>query len=477
MKTMRVGVVALVAWVCACATNPATGRRQLILMSEQEEIAIGKQTHAEIQKQMGVYNDQALQQYVSQIGRQLAQQAYRKNLPWTFTVVDEAAVNAFALPGGFIYITRGILPFMRNEAELAGVLGHEIGHVDARHAAEQYSKQLTAGGLLTVGSILAPSTQPLLGAASVGLQFLFLKYGREAELESDRLGVGYSARSGWDPNGVPGMLGTLGRLDEASGTRRGIPNWALTHPPAADRVKLVQEAVAAAPATGKRTDAQEFERRLDGLVFGDSREKGIVRGSTFVHPILRFSVEFPEGWEVRNSDDQVSATPGEEANAAMILELAPGNGPVEQVGPAQMAAAGWKQTAGQRTNINGLNAYLGLYQGTSQGRSLTMQAAHVRAADQTYVIAGIAPTNQFSDVDDVFTRSIRTFQRISQQEADRIQPSRVDFYTVRPGDTWDSIAKSVGGGTIRGTTLAIMNGAEPSTAPRSGSRVRVVVAG
>lgn len=458
-----------------CATNPATGRRQLILMSEQEEVQVGRESDAEIRKQMGLYRDENLQKYVAGIGAKLASAAHRPNLPWTFAVVDEPAVNAFALPGGFIYVTRGILPFLRNEAELAGVLGHEVGHVDARHSAEAYSKQLGAGLGLAIAGILAPSTQPLQGVAGAGLGVLFLKYGRDAELESDRLGVGYAATSGWDPRGVPSLLATLGRLDDAGGSRRGVPNWALTHPPAEDRVTRVQEAVEAAPPGGTATNAAAFERFLDGMVFGDSREKGIVRGNEFLHPILRFAVAFPTGWEVSNGDEQVSARQSESSNLAMLLQLTEGTGAVQQLGPAQMAKAGWTEVEGSRTSINGLDAYLGTYQGVTNNTRVTIQAAHVRAGNQTYVIAGVAPSQQFSGASGTFTSAIRSFRSLSQAEADRIQPNRIDFYVARDGDTWESIARDRSNGRVKASTLAIMNGREPALAPRAGDRLRIVV--
>lgn len=475
MKLLRVVVVALIAW--GCATNPATGRRQLILMSEQEEIQIGRQSDAEIRAQMGVYQDPALQEYVKGVGARLVTAAHRPNLPWTFTVVDEPAVNAFALPGGFIYLTRGILPFLRDEAELAGVLGHEIGHVDARHSAEAYSKQLGAGLGLAVAGILAPSTQPLQGLAGTGLGILFLKYGRDAELESDRLGVTYASSSGWDPRGVPALLSTLGRLDEAAGSRRGVPNWALTHPPAADRVARVQEAVAAAPTAGTQTNAAAFERRLDGLVFGDSREKGIVRGSEFLHPILRLAVRFPAGWEVMNGDTQVVARENESSNAAMLLQAVQSTAPLQQLAPSQMLQAGWREASGDLTSINGLDAYVGTYEGTLENTPVSIRAAHVRSGQQTYVIAGLAPRGEFGSVANVFASAIGTFRALSSAEAERIQPNRVDFHVVRQGDTWQSIASGPGGGTITPATLAIMNGREPSSTPAAGSRVRIVVGG
>jgi predicted Zn-dependent protease len=467
--------VLFVVSLAGCATNPATGRRQLMLMSEQEEIQIGRQSHAEITQTMGLYDDPDLQAYVRSIGEKLAAASHRPDLPWSFAVVDEPAVNAFAVPGGFIYLTRGILPFLGDEAQLAGVMGHEVGHVDARHSAQAYSRQLGAGLGLAIAGILVPETQPFQQLAGAGLGVLFLSYGREAELESDRLGVGYASRAGWDPRGVSGMLTTLARLDEANGSTRGIPNWALTHPPAADRVTRVQEAVATVPAGGT-TNPGALDKYLDGLVFGDSREKGIVRGSEFLHPILRFAIRFPEGWQIVNTDEQVSAQQGE-TNRLMLLQVAPGAGAVQQLAQQQMAAAGWQQLAGQRTSINGLDAYVGTYDGVVNNTRVRLQAAHVRAGNQTYVVAGLAPAGEFSASLETFNASIGTFRPLSAAEADRVQPNRIDFRVARSGDTWESLARDVGDGVVSPTTLAIMNGRDPSTQPKAGERLRIVVPG
>lgn len=208
-------------------------------MSEAQEIAIGQEQDAQIRAEMGVYRDEALQDYVSRIGLALAAHSERPRLPWQFTVVDSAAINAFALPGGYIYLTRGILPFLGSEAELAGVLGHEIGHVTARHAAQQYTRAVGGTAGLAVLGILVPKTQGLVGASSQALGMLFLKYGRDDELEADGLGAQYAVRGKWDPAGVPGMLSTLGRLDEAAGDTRGVPNWLATHPHPLVRVAAI----------------------------------------------------------------------------------------------------------------------------------------------------------------------------------------------------------------------------------------------
>ena len=462
----------------SCATNPATGRRQLILMSEQEEIALGKQSDAEIRQQMGVYDDRAVQQYVDRIGQRLARQSFRPDLPWTFTVVDEAAVNAFALPGGYIYITRGIMPFLRNEAELAGVIGHEVGHVDGRHSVDQYSKQVLTQGALAGASVFLPKWQGALGAGSIAAQLTFLKFGRDAELEADKLGVNYASGGGWAPRAMEGVLGTLGRLDAAQGERRGVPNWAMTHPPAEDRVIKIQDAVSEAAAKGgAATNPAEYERIISNLVYGDSREKGMVRGSEFVHPVLRFSLRFPDGWNIVNGATQVSATESDQGNVVMLLELSPSkNASPEQAARADMSQSGLREVEGRSGRINGLDAYVATYEGAVENTRVLVRAAHIRSGQQMYIVGGLTTASEFPRADRLFTQSIQSFRQLSAQEADRIQPSRVTFATVRSGDSWESLARQ-GGSGIRPSTLAIMNGNDPGTPPRPGARVRIVAGG
>ena len=479
MKPFRCFAIAAVLslGVASCATNPATGQRQLMLMSEGEEVAMGKQYDAQVREQMGIYDDPDLQRYVNQIGQRLERASHRPNLPWSFAVVDEPAINAFALPGGYIYLTRGILPFLRNEAELAAVLGHEVGHVDARHSASAASRQTLAGGGLAVLGILVPETQPFQQLAGAAFGLLFLKHGRDAELESDKLGVGYAAANGWTPTGMQGMLTTLQRLDEANGSRRGVPNWALTHPPAADRVQRVQEAVAAVKtSSGSATNEPALEQRLDGLVFGDSREKGIVRGNAFYHPILGFALRFPEGWEIQNTNEQVVAVEKENGSVGVILQLAQSSGSVEQTARTRMNAAGFRETAGGRETINGLPAYVGTYEGASDGTRVIARAAHIQANNRMYLLAGLATASDFRRVDEAFDSSILSFRPLRGAEADAIQPNRIDFYVVRGGDTWESIARR-GDASVKASTIAIMNGSSPTTPPRAGERIRVVVGG
>ena len=288
-------LLALIATVLlsACATNPATGKRQISFMSEEKEIAMGRQLDAQVRQEMGLYENDELQRYVQDLGMQIAQRSERPNLPWSFAIVDSPAVNAFALPGGFIYVTRGILPYLDNEAQLVGVLGHEIGHVTARHSAAQYTRGMGTSLGVLVGSIFVPEIAPFADLAEVGAGMVFMKFGRDDELQADALGAQYTAQGGWDPEQVPAFLTTLARISEAS-DRNGVPNWLSTHPEPGARVgeaQPVAESLASTTATERNRD--HYLDQIDGIVVGDSPQDGIVRGNAFLHPARSGTVQPP----------------------------------------------------------------------------------------------------------------------------------------------------------------------------------------
>jgi predicted Zn-dependent protease len=467
----------LLAFAAACATNPVSGKREISLVSEAQEIAMGQQADAEVRREMGLYDDPELQRYVSDMGDKLAKLSHRPNLPWQFAVIDHPAVNAFALPGGFIYITRGILPYLNDEAELAGVLGHEIGHVTARHSAQQATRAMLGQGAMIGLSVFVPATRAVGDLGSVGLGVLFMKFGRDDEREADRVGIEYTAKGGWDPAAVPSVLQTLSRMDELS--ERGVPNWLSTHPEPASRVAEATPIVAkfASPNAADR-NREEFLRRIDGIVVGDNPKDGIVRGNAFLHPVMRIALEFPEGWDVQNSPSQVAARDGDQKHY-MLLQLVdqPQGRTVEEIAARAMGSAGFKRLEGQRTTLGGLEAYVGLYQGQigDIGR-VVMRAAHIAHGRDVYVLAGFAPEAEFGKIDAQVIASIKTFRELSQREADNIRPNRLDFYTVRPGDSWQSIA-SRGGNLVRATELAIMNHHPVNEQPEPGERIKIVVQG
>jgi predicted Zn-dependent protease len=464
--------------VVSCATNPVTGKRELSLMSEAQEISIGKENHPQILAEMGQYKDPELQRYVTELGQRLAKTSERPNLPWTFTIVDQPVVNAFAVPGGFIYITRGILGYLDNEAQLVGVVGHEIGHVTARHSAQQYSRAVLGQvGLVGLG-IFVPAARPFGDLSAQALGLLFLKYGRDDELQADSLGAKYAAGNGWDPRAVPGFLSVLARMSE--GSEKGIPNWLSTHPQPASRVQEIQPLVQELTA-GKgdfRVERDAYLRRVDGMIFGDNPEQGVVRGTSFLHPPLRFRVDYPQGWQIQNSARQVVAK-APNADVFMVLQLVqkPQGNNVQDVALSSMQGAGFRPVEGQRTSINGLDSFVGVYQGQIEGMgAVASRAAHIAHGNQIYLLAGLVSPQVFTQADAAFVQTIRSFRPMTAAEAENVHPNRIDLYTVREGDTWQSIAQR-SGGAVDAQTLAVMNSSQAGSRPTPGARIKIVVEG
>lgn len=472
-------IVVGIAMTVACATNPATGKREFNLMSEAQEVALGKESDGQIRKEMGIVADPALQQYVNGVGQRLAASTERPALPWSFAVVDAAAVNAFALPGGFVYLTRGILAHLNSEAELAGVLGHEIAHVTARHSAAQYSKQ-TAGSLgLLLGQIFVPELRPFGQAAEAGLGLMFLKFGRDDELQADDLGAGYATSQGWDPRGVASMLETLGRLNDGP-DRKGVPNWMSTHPMPADRVARLEQRVAALRTQATReltVNRAAYLQRVDGLMFGDNPREGVLRGNAFLHPELRFRLEFPQGWQVQNSPQQVVAQP-QQGGGYVFLQLVPQaqGRSLQDVAAADLGQTGLQLVEGGETRVNGLPAFIGTFRGQMQDMGdVVLRAAWISHGNQVFRLAGLAPANAYRQLQPVVDQSVRSFQPLSAGEAERIRPNVLELYTATAGDSWESIAAGAGRGTVPAATLAVLNGFAVQERPQAGDRLKVVV--
>jgi len=336
MKRLALAVVLLAALAAAaliaCATNPATGRSQLILVSADKEREMGLSAVPGVMEEFGAYDDPALAQWVAGIGKGLAAKTERPELPYQFTVLDSPVVNAFALPGGPTFVTRGLIAHADSEAELAGVMGHEIGHVVARHGAEQASR----GQLLNLGlgaaSIARPELQRFGQLLGAGAQMLLLRYSRDAEREADMLGVRYIGRAGYEPTAMSRFLGVLDQLAQESG--KSLPGWLSTHPDPGERVATTLRLARAAPAPANpRVGREELLARVDGLVFGDDPRQGFQKGLTFHHPQLRFRFDLPEGWKAINTRAAVAATDDEEKPTAQLaLRLAPAD--AAQLSPA-----------------------------------------------------------------------------------------------------------------------------------------------
>ena len=432
--------------VAGCATNPVTGERQLALISESQEIQMGREGAASAEASIGMVDDAGLQSYVSQLGLTLARDSERPNLPWKFGVVDDPTPNAFALPGGFIYVTRGLLGVMNSEAELVTVLGHEVGHVTARHSVSLLSRAQLAQLGLGVGMILLPDLAALGNLAGGGLQLLFLRYGRDAERQADDLGYRYALTKGYDVREMVDVFAALQRLGEASG-QSPLPSWLSSHPHADERIQRIQQKLAAETQSFEQAkrNVDPYLARLERLVYGDNPRAGFFRNSLFMHPDLRFQIEFPQGWKTQNLSQAVTAGSPQQ-DGAMQLTLAAGG--AEQAANTFFGQQGIQSEQVSRQTINGNQAVTGYFQANTEQGVVRGVAAFIAYNNATYQILGFSTAQSFSRYEAAFISSIRSFNRLTDAQALNVQPNRITI--VR---------------TTQAMTLAEFNSRFPSRIP------------
>lgn len=485
----RIGVLLLLlaaVFVSGCATNPVTGRGEVVLMSESQEIDIGRRSHPEIIQAFGEYEDKALQDYVQRIGERLAAHSHRPELIYRFTVLDSKQVNAFALPGGYIYITRGLLAYFNDEASLAAVLGHEIGHVTARHSVRQYSAAQMANIGAIMASIFVPGVGTPLGGQAINVlgTALLRGYGREHELEADRLGAIYLARSGYDPMKILNVLGTLKDQEqfaqeiaraegrESSGTYHGL---FATHPDNDTRLREVVVAAQDLQVQGEPfVGRDEFLQLIDGLVYGDSKREGIIRGSAMYHADLDFAIRFPRGWRIDNRPTQVLATaPG--GVAMLVLQAEDLN---KRVTPRQYLHERLRprQVSDEREyQINGLPAYTMRTPINSQWGQRPARYTTIFFRDKAYTIAGVnRDTDRAAEYDVAFQETAQSFHAMTETERLLAEPLRLRIVEPEPGATYADLARQSPLRHMAEARLRLLNGAYPDRPLQPGQAVKVV---
>jgi predicted Zn-dependent protease len=443
---------AITLLVFACATNPGTGRKQLMLVSEEQERAMGLQADKEVVAQYGTYADAALVEYVAGIGRDLAARSERPDLSWTFRVVDDPAVNAFALPGGYIYVTRGLLTHLSSEAQLASVLGHEIGHVTGRHSAAQMSQQQLATVGLVAGMVARPDLAERFGGlAQTGLGVLFLKFSRSDENEADELGYRYAGRAGYELREMPAVFRTLGGLSPGSDR---LPGWLQTHPDPQDRVRSIEARLGAEPPPRGRVERPKYLRGIEGVAFGEDPREGFFRGTSFLHPEMRFRLDFPEGFKTSNQKTSVAAlSPGEDA--VVILSLA-GKAPPEEAARAFSARPEIRVDALRRTRVNGLPAVEATFQAVSGQSTFAGRALFVSHEGRTFRVLGYGSPARFSAYEREIERSLSSFAPLRDQEALSVQPRRVSLVELERAMSLEEF-KRLHPSTVSLETVALIN--------------------
>ena len=460
--------------VSGCAVNPATGKNQLMLVSEDQEIAMGRQADSAVVTSIGLYPDPVWQRYIQQFGARIAATSERPGLPWTFRVVDDPAVNAFAIPGGFVYVTRGLLAHLTNEAELGSVVGHEIGHVTARHTAAEMSKQQLIGLGLTAGSMASSQVAKYAGTASQALGILYLKFSRDDESQADQLGLRYMRRARYDPRQMPEVFRMLERLSTAEGGAR-LPTWLETHPSPTNRVAAISAQIAALPQdfSGTSVNRDSYERLLNGLVFGNNPRQGYSTGSQFFHPDLRFRIAFPQGWALNNGPQAVIAvSPAKDAAIELSQAAEPS---ADAAARAFVAQQGITSSASTRLSLTGgLPAVSTPFAAATQSGTLRGTVLFVEYGGAVYQIVGYAPEASWPSYQGTAESAELTFQRLTDPAALNVQPQHMDVVTLTRATTIAQLARERAS-PAAATTLALINQVEVDTPFASGRLVKWVI--
>lgn len=459
-----------------CATNPVSGKSDFVMMTEKQEIDLGRKYHQELLKRYPPYEDEALQAYVREIGERLAAESHRNHLVFHFTVIDSPIVNAFAVPGGYIYISRGIMAYMNSEAELAGVLGHEIGHVTARHSVRQQAKAQTAGILTAVlGAAYGRSAGELGNIA--GTAFV-LGYGRSYELEADRLGAEYLARGEYDPQDMIGVVGILKDQEEfekqraeAEGREPNVYHGLFASHPRNDQ--RLQEVVQAAekfkmPGAEPGKGRDEFLKRVNGMVYGHSESQGVLRGNSFYHNDLNMYVEFPKGWRVENLPDRLIAT-GPDQNE--ILQIKQRDRNIKQP-PEDFLNGEFKNLEdGQRLRTGAGPGYAGV---TKLRTAWGSQPVRVAAVYHGKKIIEFAGARKGDLPEDAFFDMVESFRPLKQSERKLAESRKIKIVRSKRGDTFATLAEKSGLTNYAEAQLRLLNGMYPDGEPTPGQMIKIV---
>ena len=463
---------AMTTVLATCATNPVTGRRELSLVSESQEIAMGQEAAKEVIGSIGVVPDSALQRYVSGLGMTMARASERPNLPWSFTVIDDPMVNAFALPGGPIFITRGILSHMNSEAQLVSVLGHELGHITAKHSVQQMSQAQLAQIGLIAAVIAKPGLAQFGDLASQGLGLLFLKFGRDDETQADDLGFRYMLNAGYAPQEMAEMFRTLQRMGSGGGEGR-VPEWLSTHPDPGNRVQMTLDRVAAQPSLPQnlRIERDAFLQRTEGLIFGENPRQGFFRQTQFLHPDLQFQLDFPSGWKTQN---QATAVVGisPQQDAIVVLALAGDMAPNQAL--SQFLNQQGVQSQGASSNsINGLTAASAAFTAQTEEGVLAGNVAFVSHGGRTFRLLAYTPQQRYGSYRGVFGQSLGSFRRLTDPAALAVQPVRVHLVRLPRSMTITQFHQAYPS-TIPVAQVALINGVEANTTLAAGTLVKRV---
>jgi len=473
------GLGALLLLSNSCAVNPVTGKKQIVLMSEEQEIAMGKSADPEIVAQYGLYENKPLQEFITQKGKEMAAISHRPNLNYEFKIVDSEILNAFAVPGGYVYFTRGIMAHFNNEAEFAGVLGHEIGHITARHSVAQQTKSVLGQVGLIGSMILVPQVADFAEPLSQGLGLLFLKFGRDAERQSDELGVEYSSKIGYDAKEMAGFFNTLER--KTAGTEGAeLPDFLSTHPNPGERNITVNnlsvEWKKKLNLNNPNINRDSYLRRIEGLVYGEDPKQGFLEKDVFYHPVLKFQFPVPAGWNYQNTPQRVQLAP-KDGKALLMMTLGQGSTPQEAMNTV-VKNNNLQVIESNQLSINGLNALAVIAdvkpQEGQNSSSVRTMSYYIQYNQKIYVLLGASSAADFNNYSGIFSQSMKNFKELKDAAKLNKQPERVRIKSVYQSGTLKQALAYYKVPESRMEELSILNGMQLTSNVQKGSLIKII---
>ncbi|MCF2489843.1 M48 family metalloprotease [Dyadobacter sp. CY347] len=470
-------------FLSGCSKNPVTGKKEIIFMSKEKEIALGAESHPSIVATMGIYDDKNLNAFINEKGKAMANISHRPDLPYQFFIVDSPVVNAFAVPGGYVYFTRGIMAHFNNEAEFAGVLGHEIGHITARHSARQQTSQIFGQVGLMAGMVLSETVRGLADQTQQALGLLLLSYSREHETESDKIGVEYSSKIGYDAHEMADFFGTLKKISEKAG--QSIPTFQSTHPDPGGRQtkveKLATEYQKANPAK-YNVNRDAYLRKIEGIIYGTDPKQGFVENGQFYHPELKFQLPVPSGWQYENSPAQFQMA-AKDGKSMMLFMLAPGKS-LEEASAAVIKNYSLQVSENNKTTINGNPAIAMISTQAAQTQSGQPAAATansiqvatwlIQYGGNIYAIHGVAQAANFAGNVGQFKSVAQGFKSVTDGSILNRKPDRIRIKTVgRDGSLKDAL-KDFNQQDKQMDELAIINGMSLSDKVTKGMLIKTL---
>ena len=468
--------VVFAAFIPSCAVNPVTGGRQLMLMSEAQEIKLGTEYDPTVVATFGLYENAGIEAFITQRGTEMGKISHRPNLQYRFRILDSPVINAFAVPGGYIYFTRGILAQFNNEAELIGVLGHEMGHITARHTASQQSKQQLGQLLLLGGMIASEELRQFADYATQGMQLLFLKYSRDNEREADNLGVEYSSKIGYDAKEMAEFFNVLNKMNMES-EHAGVPTFLSTHPDPGDRYNSVLQQTNTwqqkLNVDNWAVNSDNYLSMIDGLVYGEDPRQGFVENGVFYHPILKFRYPIPAGWSFQNSPVQVQMASAD-GNAMIVFTLAEQR-TVDEAAQTAVKELGLTTLESKKVTVNSLPATALVSQQVSQNQqTIKVFSYFIEYNGSVYTFHGVSTEENYNKYSSIFETTMGSFNQLTDASKLNVKPQRIKIQSVRNEGTLADAFNYYKVPQAKMAELALLNNMNLTDRVQAGKLIKVI---